>query len=387
MNKLQESILSVALKLDEICKKHDINYCIMGGTALGAIRHGGFIPWDDDIDVFMTPSDFEKFRTAVELEGGDYFVETVGLSQKYVEYAKFKKKNTTFIEGGTINFDGFSHNVFVDIMLIRKCPNSPSKRKRLYKMSQLVSFLTIIQTGWQPKKKFHKFAQKVFAFLPKKFIAERCLKKIIKYESLENFTHYCYFMSRVKYEQGLFKKELFSSFEQIPFENTTLLAPCGIKEYLSIRYGDYMALPPEDKRVGEHAFFFDGDKSYEEYIQDFGAKYAILSFRRQLNAECEQIVTEGKLVIERGTAYTSDGEITKVEDLKLPLRAVLVQSAGDMRIMRRMLAKMKKATVCVFDIAGGINKKTLQSLVKTINKYSVQTVTLDTLKQKLHGTI
>ncbi len=389
MNKLQESILNVALKLDEICKKYEITYYIMGGTALGAIRHGGFIPWDDDIDVFMTPADFEKFRTAVEMENNDeYFIETVGLSDRFVEYAKFRKKNTTCIENGLLRKGNeIHHNVFVDIMLLRKCPNKVSKRKRLYKMSQLVSFLTISDTGWSPKKGFHKFAKKIARFLPKKFIAEYCLKRISKYESLENFDCYAYFMSRVGYNQGIFKKELFAYAEDIPFESVKLSAPCGIKEYLTIRYGNYMALPPEDKRVGEHAFFFDGEKDYTEYIEDFTAKYVILSLRRELSEKGKELFSKSSHVYETHKAYASGGEITELEGLSAPLSAVLIQGSSDMRILRRMLAKMKKSSVAVFDITCNLSERGANKLIKALKKHGITTVTEAQLKERLHGKI
>ena len=60
--KLQDKILEIAVYIDKFCDEHGIDYCLMGGSALGAKRHGGFIPWDDDLDIFMTPDNYEKFR-------------------------------------------------------------------------------------------------------------------------------------------------------------------------------------------------------------------------------------------------------------------------------------------------------------------------------------
>lgn len=387
MNELQESILGVALKLDEICKKNEIQYFIMGGTALGAVRHGGFIPWDDDIDVFMTPSEFDKFRAALQKEEDEeYFIETVGLSDKLVEYAKFKKKGTTFIEKVTLD-KNIHHNVFVDIMLLRKCPKGKFKQKRLYRLSQLVSFLTISETGWKPKTAFHKFAKKISKILPRKYIHEKCLKSINKYENLEDFDSYCYFMSRVKMNQGIFKKELFSSSEDIPFENTKLSAPCGIKDYLEIRYGDYMTFPPEDKRVGEHAFFFDTNKDYTEYISDFSAKYALLTFRKGFTPEDKSLIEGEGYKYEVARAYASGGEITKIEDITYPLTAVLIQGNSDIGILCRMLRSIKVGEVCVFDIAGDITRGSIKRLIKTLKKTNITTVTPEDLKTKLHGKI
>ncbi len=387
MNELQKSILDVCLRLDEICKKHDIPYTIMGGTALGAVRHGGFIPWDDDIDVFMTPDSFEKFRTAVEMENNDeYFIDVVGLSDVYTEYAKFKKKNTTFIEKVYLDKD-VKHNVFVDIMLLRKLPKGKFKRKLVYYMSRLVSFLTISETEWKPKTAFHKFAKKISKIFPKRKIAKFCLKKLAKYEHITDFDSYCYFMSKVSMAQGIFPKEIFESAEYIDFENTKLLAPSGIKKYLEIRYGDYMSMPPENKRVGEHGFFVDVTKDYTEYIDDFKAKYAVLSFRRNQADGVKQIFDSENIEREVGRAYPSGGTVTHIDDTTYPLHAVQIRGNSDVREMTKILSKMKVGYICVFDIDGLISENSAKKLVKTIKKHNIITVNSDNLKKKLHAKV
>ena len=71
---VQKIILEVMKYIDSLCRSHGITYYIMGGTALGAVRHGGFIPWDDDLDIFMTPTEYEKFKKAFEVEKSPMFV-------------------------------------------------------------------------------------------------------------------------------------------------------------------------------------------------------------------------------------------------------------------------------------------------------------------------
>ena len=71
---VQDKILEVMKYIDAVCRKNGIVYYIMGGTALGAIRHGGFIPWDDDLDIFMTPEEYNKFKVALEKENNPKFV-------------------------------------------------------------------------------------------------------------------------------------------------------------------------------------------------------------------------------------------------------------------------------------------------------------------------
>ena len=384
MNELQKAILDVCKRLDEICKKYEIPYFIMGGTALGAIRHGGFIPWDDDIDVFMTPDSFEKFRTAVEMEGDEnYHVDTVGLSDVYVEYAKFKKKNTTFIEKAYLD-KNISHEIFVDIMLLRKLPNKKFTQNVIYKMSQMVSFLTISETGWTPQKPFHKFAKKLAKILPRKKIAKFLLKKLSKYENLTDFDNYCYFMSRVSKKQGIFKKEIFEQ-EYIPFEDTVLSAPKGIKEYLEIRYGDYMSLPPENKRVGEHAFFYDANNSFEKYITDFQAKYAVLSFRRNQTEEVQTVFETNGIEFQTDKVYPGGGSPTHIDDISYPLNAIYIRGNADIGEVVKVLTKLKIGEVCIFDIDETINKNSAEKLSKIIKKHAITTINIENLKKNLHG--
>ena len=74
--KLQNCILHIAKYIDEVCEASNIEYCLMGGSALGAVRHKGFIPWDDDLDIFMTPNNYEKFRKVHNNKSGFYFYAT-----------------------------------------------------------------------------------------------------------------------------------------------------------------------------------------------------------------------------------------------------------------------------------------------------------------------
>ena len=95
---VQDKILEVMKYIDGICRKNGIVYYIMGGTALGAIRHGGFIPWDDDLDIFMTPAEYEKFKAAMAADGNEKFMlQEWRTVKKHLEYAKVRMNGTTFI--------------------------------------------------------------------------------------------------------------------------------------------------------------------------------------------------------------------------------------------------------------------------------------------------
>ena len=98
---VQNKILEIIKYIDFLCREHNIIYYIMGGTALGAVRHRGFIPWDDDLDIFMTPENYEKFKIVFKQKQSEKFIlQEWKTTPNYLEYAKVRMNGTTFIEEG-----------------------------------------------------------------------------------------------------------------------------------------------------------------------------------------------------------------------------------------------------------------------------------------------
>ena len=101
---VQNKILDVMKFIDKVCRDNGITYYIMGGTALGAIRHGGFIPWDDDLDIFMTSAEYKKFEEAFnKLKSKDFVIQEWRTVDSYLEYAKVRMNGTTLIEHSFAN--------------------------------------------------------------------------------------------------------------------------------------------------------------------------------------------------------------------------------------------------------------------------------------------
>ena len=256
--------------IDKICRENDITYYIMGGTALGAVRHGGFIPWDDDLDIFMTPSEYEKFKIAFEKENSDKFIiQEWRTTPKYLEYAKVRMNGTTFIEEQFKCRTDMHHGIYVDIMILHKVTNSKFTQKQVYYYSKFVTLYALSQRGWKPKTKAQSFVLKLLKIMPCKLLANICYKKIYKYDSrTENFK-YCYWITPAKFRNGLFDSDFFSNPVDVPFEDTVLLGSEKIKEYLEYRYGDYMKLPSEEQqKAAVHAMIFDTEKNYKEYLEN-----------------------------------------------------------------------------------------------------------------------
>lgn len=270
VKEVQGKILEVMKYVDGLCRKHGITYYIMGGTALGAVRHGGFIPWDDDLDVFMTPSEYEKFKKSFETENSPLFVlQEWRTTPKYLEYAKVRMNGTTFIEEVYKDRKDIHQGIYVDIMILHKVPQNRFIQGLVYLESKFVTLYGLSQRNWKPKTKAQALVLKSLRVMPCKLMAKCFYRRIYRYDDWRSNFMYCYWITPAKFRSGLFEASFFSEPEDIPFEDTLLLGSERIKEYLEYRYGDYMRLPSEEERkAAVHAIIFDVKKDYREYIHE-----------------------------------------------------------------------------------------------------------------------
>lgn len=269
VRKVQTKILDIMKYIDKLCRTYHIKYYIMGGTALGAIRHKGFIPWDDDLDIFMTPNQYKRFKKVFQyLNSEKYVIQEWKTDLNYLEYAKVRMNGTTFIEEAFEQCADLHQGIYVDIMILHKVPESHFIQKLVYFESKFVTLYALSVRNWKAKTLGQKIMVKSLKFLPCKFILRLCYRRIYQYDYLKNNFKYCYWITPAKFKNGLFEKEFFQGTIDVPFEDTALMASPNIKRYLRYRYGDYMKLPPvEERKTAVHAKFFDVDKDYREYIK------------------------------------------------------------------------------------------------------------------------
>lgn len=268
VRQVQDKILEIMKYIDRLCRENGIVYYIMGGTALGAVRHGGFIPWDDDLDIFMTSDQYEKFKAVLETQNSDQFVlQEWRTTPKYLEYAKVRMNGTTFIEEVFKDRTDMHHGIYVDIMILHKVPQCKLIQRFVYLESKFVTLYALSQRNWKPKTKGQAKVLKLLKFLPCKLMAKIAYSHIYRYDNRKKNYQYCYWITPAKFRNGLFDKTFFEKPVDVPFEDTVLMGSERIKDYLAYRYGDYMKLPSEEARKASvHAFVFDTQKDYSEYV-------------------------------------------------------------------------------------------------------------------------
>lgn len=220
VKQVQQKILEVMKYIDALCRKHGITYYIMGGTALGAVRHGGFIPWDDDLDIFMTSSEYARFKSVFEAEQSPLFIlQEWRTTPNYLEYAKVRMNGTTFIEESFKDRKDLHQGIYVDIMILHKVPENQFLQKVVYYESKFVTLYALSQRNWKPKTKAQSLVLKSLKFMPCKMMAKMCYKHIYKYDEMTDGFRYCYWITPAKFRSGLFDASFFSEPVDIPFED------------------------------------------------------------------------------------------------------------------------------------------------------------------------
>ncbi len=263
---LQKVNLYILQEIDRICKKYKINYTLDSGTLLGAIRHGGFIPWDDDADIAMTRSNFEAFRRIVKRELSDKleFIMPNEFKNGKVFYdftpriiykpsARHKKNDKRDPYEGKLN------HLWVDIFIIDKLPKSkPLQRLTLFSQKLIYLF----SMGHRKKldlKKYKgsmKIAVSVFSIIGK-IISMKCLFRLqdrlskLFYKSRKSGTLY-YSNYQPDYIDIKVNKDWYEKYLNIKFEDTVLSIIDEYDSVLQLVYGDYMTPPPKADRVPTH---------------------------------------------------------------------------------------------------------------------------------------
>lgn len=248
--------LEILKYIDKICKKNDIKYSLCGGTLLGAIRHKGFIPWDDDIDIVMTRNDYERFLTIMDntYKDGDKFkCLHYGNEEKY--YYRFAKVVDLETKLEEIDFDNPENlGIFVDVFPVDGL-NIKKKKHIIHKADfygRLLSYSCMKRMRKRNDSSLKYFIKKFICFrLAKMFKPEHWLNKYEKYvKSFKLADHeYCDIYSGGMATKELFPTRFFDEIIDVEFEGLKFPAFKNYHEYLTNTYGDYMTPPPPEKQT------------------------------------------------------------------------------------------------------------------------------------------
>lgn len=251
---LRQLQLGILQRVHDFCIAHGIRYSLAYGTLLGAVRHGGYIPWDDDIDIAMLRPGYERFRKEFK-DDILRFCDCRDVEGMNIGFGKVEDTRTLVIEGGkTVNL-----GVDIDVFPIDDlCDTFDESRRydRSFNFNRFVRTvkyreLSIIKKWW--KKPMIMLLKIVFAPFSSHKLAINAVHKAISHVNAKS--SFVGLVTDIVFDgRGIVEREIWSDFSPITFEGRTFMAVKDTDAYLRHEYGDYMKLPPESEQVPKHDF-------------------------------------------------------------------------------------------------------------------------------------
>jgi len=257
VRKYQIAQLELVKMIDKLCSQLNLTYYIIGGTLLGAVRHGGFIPWDPDIDIAMPRGDYEKIKKYFSENNNDrYFYQHYSTEKNHLSpHALIKIKDSHIIlNSGVSRFQPVHDGIYLDIFPLDNAPES--KKLQIKQMKRIKGLKTLINLKAAYVYSSNGFVKRLlkntisflltpvsFSYLNKKM--DYCMRQYNSFTA-ENYVSMA---SHYSYWKQLMPKSVYGSPIRINFEGILLAAPEQMHDYLTRIYGNYMELPPVDQRT------------------------------------------------------------------------------------------------------------------------------------------
>lgn len=264
-----DAIHAVVLKMgkffSDYCAKNDLLCYMCGGGCIGAVRHKGFIPWDDDLDFFMPRTDYERLKTIWHEHERYALAYPTETYNDHNMFMTLRDKQTTMVKTYQKDMD-IVHGIAIDIFPLDGCPSSALKRTKQVLWAyvyQLYCTQLIPQNHGRLVALAGRIALDLVHSSKTRYRIWRFAEKQMsryKIKDCEYITEIC---AGPGYMKNKYPKDAFSKRIDVPFENTMMPIPAGYDSYLRIAFGDYMTLPPVNERAPSHeAVLIDAEKAY-----------------------------------------------------------------------------------------------------------------------------
>lgn len=261
--------LDLFLKFAEVCKKHNLTFWGDGGTLLGAVRHNGFIPWDDDMDIIMHREDYNKLMIIGPKEFCEpYFLQTPHTDPNYgYSFAKLRNSNTTCMPTVFAKAD-FNHGIHIDIFPLDEINLDTFEQEKakitehIMKCSSFMKRNSVDLLNERQLENYHKYWTENPA---QEYDAIHCIASNPAYKGSGHVANCT--VTSLKSSAQIWKKDWFEETVMHRFEMIEIPMPYMIDERLKAQYGNYMQFPPIEERSRWHPdVLWDPNKSYKEYI-------------------------------------------------------------------------------------------------------------------------
>lgn len=252
--------LDILRDVDSFCRKNGIEYFLVGGTGIGAVRHGGYIPWDDDIDIGMTRPNYDKFLSSFPGSYPNLNVYAPEIDwEYYAPYANVCDNRTILFEGA----NSHRHDeigVKIDVFPYDGVPSDMQEFEAMRKKATKIRHLCYYKKLILSKVKINSYRHLIALLLWKVrtiFRSHASYQKQLHALAMQTPYKDAEFVEKIVFPYAHnkpCKKEIFESYCDMPFENITVRNLVAYDEYLRSVFGDYMQLPPEEEQVCHHGF-------------------------------------------------------------------------------------------------------------------------------------
>lgn len=261
---LQLNLLEILKYIDKICKKNKLRYYLIYGSCIGAIRHNGFIPWDDDLDIAMPLEDYEKFCSILKgSKNKKYFLQTRETDKNYyLDFAKVRDTETTLIDEYNYDKMDIVLGTYIDIFPLVGVPKSRFK-KLIQKINRALFFAT--DRSMINNRIIKAIFDLIVKVIGKKTIRKICFENMMKYSCEECEEWFSIFGEY--YDEDIHPKKYYGQGKIVDFEDIRVPVPENYDHYLKKLYGNYMQLPDKSKRKPSHSIrILDLKNPYTKYI-------------------------------------------------------------------------------------------------------------------------
>ena len=257
LRKVQLTQLEIAKEIRRVCDENGIPYFLCDGTLLGAVRHGGFIPWDDDMDLGMLRQDYERFcRIAPEKLEKDYVLQTWHTDPNYaLPFAKVRKRGTLYLEAKSSRLQ--ENGFFVDIFPFDYVPEDKGEQAKLSSRLLGVFRVKLMKSGYTPWMENDRIIWKKrigYLYYQLKAMLTSGEKLVQEFDALATETGKtnCLCEQSALPKPDYYETGWCEDLTDLMFEGESFKAPAQYDAYLTALYGNYMQLPPEDQRENRH---------------------------------------------------------------------------------------------------------------------------------------